>query len=313
MLSFSQLRTLLTQSFGEFGRDNCSHFAAGISYYAVFAIFPLLIFVAGIAGLVLQDEDAQEELIDAILDSVPLDEGDGRADVEEAVNDLAGASSGLIGLIGLLLTAWSASSFFGAIRRAINVAYDVDVRRPYVRQKLVDLGLLLSVAPFFLVSIGLSAAIAFARDAAADAAGLAWIADRQMAWTTLGMVLSACLSFLAFLVLYWLVPSVTVRPGDAWLGAAVAAVLFELAKAAFSFYLANFGNYDLVFGAIGAVAGFLLWVYFSANILLLGAEIAAEYPRVRRGDYDATEDAPRVPFRKRVRQTIAGLYRRPEE
>ncbi len=313
MLSFARLRTLVTRAGGEFGRDHCSHFAAGIAYYAVFAIFPLLLFVAGIAGLVLQDSDAQEELVDAILDSVPLDEDEGRGDIERAVHDLAGRSSGVIGLIGLVLTAWTASSFFGAVRRSISVAYDVEVRRPFLQQKLVDFGLLLAVAPFFLVSIGLSAAIAFTRESASDTAGLEWIADRRIAWSLVGMGLSGCLSFLAFFVLYWAVPPVPVRPADAWPGAVVAAVLFEIAKAGFSVYLSNFGNYDVVFGTIGAVAGFLLWVYFSANILLFGAEIAAEYPRVRRGDYDTVPGTTRPPWRERVREGLTGLVRRPRE
>ncbi|MGH2610624.1 MAG: YihY/virulence factor BrkB family protein, partial [Tepidiformaceae bacterium] len=268
--------TLAGRAAGEFGRDHCSHLAAGISYYALFSIFPLLVFIAGVAGLVLQDADAERDLVDAILDSVPVDEDEGREDIEEAVHDLAGSSSGLLGLIGLVLTAWSASTMFGAVRRSISIAYDVEVHRPFVQQKLVDLGLLLAVAPFFLLSIALTGLVAFARDAAGDVSGLEWVADRRIAWGLVGVAISAGLSFLAFFVLYWLVPPVKVRAGDVWLGAAVAALLFEGVKAGFSLYLSYFGNYDVVFGTIGAVAGFLLWVYFSANILLLGAEIAVE-------------------------------------
>lgn len=310
MLSRSRVLILAKRSAGEFGRDHCSHLAAGIAYYALFALFPLLLFLAGITGLVLRDEDLQEDLIDAILDSVPLDEEQGRDNVTEIVQGMGQASSGAVGLLGLVLTAWSASTLFGAVRRSINIAYSVEQPRPIVRQKLVDLALLLAVGPFFLLSIALSTFVAFSRDAVGDVSGLSAIADQRLAWTVLGLGLSTCLSFAAFFVLYWMVPALDVQRRDACAGAVVAAILFEGAKSGFSLYLHNFGSYDVVFGTLGAAAGFLLWVYVSANILLLGAEIASEYSHVRAGEYDEPGKPP-VPWRVRLREGLVGLVRRP--
>jgi membrane protein len=309
MLSWSRLSTLASRTAGEFKRDHCSHLAAGIAYYALFAIFPLLVFIAGMTGLFVRDADAEREVVDAILDSLPVEEDDSRADVQEAVHELAGGSSGLVGLAGLVVTAWSASALFGAVRRSINIAYDVEAYRPAIQQKLVDLGLVAGVGLFFALSIALTGLVAFARDAAGDVPGLEWAADRRIAWALLGVGISTSLSFVAFFVLYWWVPAMSVRPGDACVGAGVAAVLFEVAKAGFSLYLRNFGNYDVVFGTIGAAAGLLIWVYVSANILLLGAELASEYPRVRRGEYD-TPAGPKVPWRERVRRGLLGLVRK---
>jgi membrane protein len=309
MRSWSRLSTLATRSAGEFGRDHCSHLAAGIAYYALFAMFPLLVFLAGMAGLFLRDADAERQVVDAVLDSLPIDEDEARDDVQEAVHDLAGGSSGLLGVAGLLLTAWTASTLFAAVRRSINVAYDVEARRPPVQQKLVDLALVVGVGLFFAASIALTGFVAFAREAAGDVAGLGWVSERRIAWGALGFGISACLSFVAFFVLYWWVPAVNVRPGDAWVGAVLAALLFEVAKAGFSLYLRNFGNYDVVFGTIGAAAGVLLWVYVSANILLLGAEVASEYPRVRRGEFD-TPAEPALRFTDRMRRGLRGLIRR---
>jgi len=79
-------------------------------------------------------------------------------------------------------------------------------------------------------------------------------------------------------------------------------------KIAFSIYLENFSNYDLVFGSLGAVAAFLFWVYLSANILLLGAEVASEYPRVLRGDYAEARPPPARPLRETVRARLRGLF-----
>src|SRR5688500_9726966 len=129
MLSWSRLTTLVGRTAGGFGRDHCSHLAAGIAYYALFAIFPLLVFIAGMTGLFLRDAGAERAVVDAILDSLPVEEDEARADVEEAVHELAGGSSGLVGLAGLVVTAWSASALFGAVRRSINIAYDVEAYR----------------------------------------------------------------------------------------------------------------------------------------------------------------------------------------
>ncbi len=163
MLNGRRLWILLRQAAKEFSRDHCTHLAAGISYYAVFAIFPLLIFVSGITGLFLRDTNLQKDLISTILDAVPLDSGQGRSDLEDIVSGLGQPSSGVIGIAGLFLTAWTASSLFGAIRRSINLAYNVEAPRPFVRQKLLDLGMVLGLAPFFVGSIVLTGVAAFAR------------------------------------------------------------------------------------------------------------------------------------------------------
>jgi membrane protein len=310
MFTPARLLLLAKQSAAEFRRDHCSHLAAGIAYYALFSIFPLLIFVTGITGLVLRDAELQARLVDAILDTVPLAEDEGRGDVVRIVGDTAQESSGAIGIAGLLVAAWSATSMFGAIRRSINLAYDLETYRPLLRQKLVDFGLLLALAPFFLLSIVVTGLVAFTRGLFAEVPVAAVAADHPLAWEVAGLALSAGLSFLAFLVLYWIVPAADVHLRDAWPGALAAALLFETAKAGFGIYLRNFASYDVVFGTLAAAAAFLFWVYVSANILLLGAELAAEYPRVRRGERDRL--APKVArsLTEQLRAGLRGLVKR---
>ncbi len=107
--------------------------------------------------------------------------------------------------------------------------------------------------------------------------------------------------------MYWVVPATKVRPQDVWLGALVAAVLFEVGKIGFTFYLENFGSYDVVYGSLGAVATFLFWIYISSIILLFGAEVASEYPRVLRGDYPEDERKPALPLRQRIVTLLRSL------
>jgi membrane protein len=221
-------------------------------------------------------------------------------------------SSGALGLFGLLGMAWAGSNMFGIIRRSLNVAYDLEYRRPFVQQKLLDLAMVGGLGFFFMISIAATAFLRIVRERSEDIAYVGEAAERAgFAWDATSFLVPLGFSFVAFLVMYWIVPASNVRPKDVWPGALVAALLFEAGKTGFAFYVSNFGNYDVVFGSLGAVAAFLFWVYAGANILLFGAEVASEYPRVLRGDYaqpEAKAKAPRRPLRETVRRTVRGLF-----
>ncbi len=306
------LPLLAKRSVQEFMDDNCSQMAAAISYYVLFSLFPLLIFLMGILGLLLQSSSLQEDVIDSVLDFIPLSEDEGRNDVTDAVQGVAGVSSGALGLFGLIGMAWAGSNMFGVIRRSLNVAYDLEYRRPFAQQKLLDLVMVVAVGFFFIISIGATAFLRATREFSDDISYVGEAAEwAGFAWDAASFLIPLGLSFLAFLVLYWIVPATNVRPKDVWPGALVAALLFELGKAGFTFYIQNFGNYDVVFGSLGAVAAFLFWIFAGANILLFGAEVASEYPRVLRGDYaqlEAEKKAPSRPLRETVRRTVRGLF-----
>jgi membrane protein len=317
MLSLRHLRILAVRAFKEFGDDNCSQMAAAVSYYVLFSLFPLLIFSVGILGLLLRDSKLQQDLVDVVIENIPLSQDKGQNDVTQAVRDIAGTGSGAIGLLGLIGMAWSGSNLFGIIRRSVNLAYDLDVHRPIVRQKLLDLGMVLGFAPFVIASLAATAAVGYVR---ASSQGIPVLSDASQSlglfWDIVSFLVPAAISFLAFVVLYWFVPATRVRVRDVLLGAGLAAVLFEAAKIGFGIYLTNFSNYNVVFGSLGAVVAFLFWVYISANIMLLGAEVASEYPRVVRGDYDEPADSvpkPHVSLTVKVREFLIGLIWHPEE
>ena len=301
--------TLARRSIEKFFDDNCTQMAAAISYYVLFSLFPLLIFLVGVLGLFLQDSQLQKDIVNNVLDFVPLSEDEGRDQVTEAVKGVAGVSSGALGLFGLLGMAWSASSMFGIIRRSLNKAYDLDYPRPLVQQKLLDLAMVPALGLFFLASIAATGFLRVVRQRSEDIPRLGDAADRAgLLWDAASFLVPLILSFAAFALLYWLVPAAKIRPRDVWPGALVAAVLFEIAKIAFSIYLEHFASYDLVYGSLGAVASFLVWIYLGANILLFGAEVASEYPRVRRGDYDQPPPGPGRPLAETIRAKVRGLF-----
>jgi membrane protein len=300
---------LLRRSVQEFFDDDCTQMAAAISYYVLFSLFPLLIFLVGVLGLVLQNSDIQQNLIDAVLDFVPLTEDKGRDEVSEAVRGVTGVGSGALGVFGLIGMAWSGSNMFGVIRRSINTAYDIEHRRPFVQQKLLDLTMVIGLGLFFLTSVSATAFLRTVRQFSSDMAVLGDAAERAgFIWDAASYLIPLGLSILAFTMLYWVVPATKVRPRDVWPGALIAAILFEATKVGFAFYLENFSNYDIVYGSLGAVAAFLFWVYLSAMLMLFGAEVASEYPRVLCGEYGEAEEKPPLPLRRRLIRQLRSLF-----
>jgi membrane protein len=258
--------------------------AAAISYYALLSLFPLLIFVVSMLGIFLRSSSLQEDLVAKVLDILPLTPNKGADEVSQAVRAVAGVSVPLT-IVGLLGLAWSASAMFGAIRTSLNVAWGSGRRRSLLRKKLVDFAMMAGFGAFFLLSIGATALLRTTQEASSDVLG-PFSGSSFFFWRSLSFVGPALLSLAAFAALYRFVPSAPVKMSGVWAGAVTATILFELAKNGFSFYLANFGRYDLVYGSLGAVVTFLVGLYLSAAVLLFGAEVAAEYPGVASGEHD---------------------------
>lgn len=279
---FNFIKDLVWNTLKKFQKDNCPQLAASITYYVIFSLFPLLIFLTGIAGMLL-DEGARRDVVNEVLKIIPLNEGEGRNSVEDAVRALSGDNARALGLAGLVGSLWSSSSMFGAIRRALNIVYrDPEYSRPWAQQKVVDLALVLGLGLLFALSVSATTALTIIRERSDD---LAWLGDARedlgFVFTLGEYAIPFVISFIAFTFCYTVVPSRNRNLGNAWPGALAAALLFEVAKNGFSFYVTHFRNFDLVFGSLGAVATFMFWVFISSQIMLLGAEVATIYPMVR--------------------------------
>jgi membrane protein len=163
--------------------------------------------------------------------------------------------------------------------------------------------MVLSLAPLFIASIAATSVLRLARRTSEELPLLGNAPHALGAWWWVASILVPILvSCAAFLLVYWAVPTRRLQPKYLLPGALLAAVLFEAVKIGFNVYLENFSNYDLVFGSLGAVVAFLFWVYLSANILLLGAEVAAETPLVASGVFD--QPGPATGPRRTLRQKI---------
>jgi membrane protein len=280
-------RILVLRSVKAFFADNCSQRAAALSYYVLFSLFPLIIFSVSVISLFLQDDTLRADLVDEIMDNIPLSQDEGRTDVADALQDVAENQGGAIGLIGLVGLAWSGSALFGVLRSSLNALFHVQQPRPPLIQKLFDLGVVLSFTPFFILSVAATSTLRIAQRASEDVPLFGDAAEELgFGWQIAAFLMPIVISFVAFFLVYWLVPARRLRPLHLVPGAVLAAVLFEVVKIGFNVYLENFSNYDLVFGSLGAVVAFLFWVYLSANIMLLGAEVSSEMPGVVAGLHD---------------------------
>jgi membrane protein len=182
-----------------------------------------------------------------------------------------------------------------------------------LRGILVDYSLLPVVGVLFLSSFLVTAAwrvVQAQTDERIEFLG----GQSSLLWDAGALAIPSALSFLTFLFLYWLLPNLPVRLRDIWPGALVAGLGIELAKHGFALYLANFANYELVYGSLGGVIALLFWVYLSANILLFGAEIAAEVPHVLREEpRHGHADAAPADWRASLLTVLRGLVLVPEE
>ena len=268
----SKLRELAVESVRDFLRDDCTSMAAGIAYYALFSIFPLLLGLIALLGLLLEPAQVQKRLLEMTSQAFPASADLVRQNIEAVV-----ASRGAIGLISVLGLFWSASALFAAIRKSLNRAWNLERERPLLKQKLIEFSMAAGVGLLFLLSVTITAVI-----------GVAWqllppevrMLEESCLWRLAAGLLPLVFSFMLFAMVYRFVPNTTVTWGDVWPGATLAAVLFEAAKNLFAWYLASFANYALVYGSLATVIVFLLWTYISALILLAGAEFAAVYTRL---------------------------------
>ena len=121
---FRFVKTLLQRSAGEYLKDDCGQLAAAISYYALFSLFPLLIFVVAMAGLLIQDSGVKNDIVDEVLKNIPLSEGEGRSSVRDAVEGVGDAGGGALGVLGLSACCGPGAVCSGRLRKALNAVFD---------------------------------------------------------------------------------------------------------------------------------------------------------------------------------------------
>jgi membrane protein len=267
----------LKRTVGEFREDNLTDRAAALTYYSVLAIFPALIVLVSILGLV--GESATKPLIDNLGTVAP---GPAKQIFTDAIKNLQGdrGAAGVLFVVGLLGALWSASGYVAAFMRASNAIYDMPEGRPVWKTLPVRVGLtivLLVLLAVSTIAVVLTGGLA---EKVGDLIGLGSTAVTVWniaKWPVLLLVVS-----FMFALLYWAAPNVK-QPGFRWLspGGILAVVGWLIASGAFALYVGNFGSYNKTYGSLGGVIVFLVWLWISNIVILLGAEFNAELERGR--------------------------------
>lgn len=257
--------------------------AASLSYYFLFAIFPTLLFLTALLGL-LPGPDLMDTLMGYIARVMP-DEAVSRT-LDQVVK---GASGGLVS-VGVLAALWAASAGTASIITALNVAYHAVDRRPWWRRRLLALVLTLTLSVFTLAALVLLVFGERIGDALARRVGLGVLFS--LVWAVVHWPVVILFVLTGITLVYWLAPSVSHR--WRWLtpGALFALAAWLAMSLGLKLYVTYFGNYNRTYGSIGGVILLMLWLYLSGIALLVGAEIDSEVDRARHARNSGRRGAP---------------------
>ncbi len=268
---------LVVRVIQEMGEDDASHMAASVSFYAVLSIFPLVLALMAIVGWVAGSQSRQDELVEFVVGNLPGSEQFVRESVE-GVRRLR-AAVGVVAVFGLF---WSASAVFGSITRVVNRAWDVSANLPFYKNKPRQLVMALGVGLLFVASVSLTSLVQWASTIEIGGQTMTDILGGQIVTVVLRLP-ALIISFSIFMAIYVFLPNTKTYWRFVWIGALLAAVLFEVSKGLFLWYLENFAQFDQLYGNLASVVIFMVWTYICAMILIAGAELSSEYGRIKSG------------------------------
>lgn len=263
-------KDILWRTYEEFNKDRVMSVAAGVTYYALLAVFPAIAALVSIYGLFSDPATIQDHLntLSGVLPSGALDI------IREQVVRIASQGGGALGfgfIFGLVLSLWSANAGMKAIFDALNIVYGEEEKRSFIKLNLLSLTFTLGAIAFILVALVGIIVLPIVLNFVGLGSRAEWILSLAR-WPILliGVIFGLSL-------LYRFGPS---RDKAEWKwvtpGGIVAAVLWLAVSMLFSWYVANFGSYNETYGSLGAVIGFMTWIWLSTVVVLFGAEINAE-------------------------------------
>lgn len=257
----------------ELDEDEIVDRAAALSYYFLFALFPTLLFLAALLGL-LPTAALLDQLIDYMARVLPSDAFSIMARTLEEI--LRGARGSLLSL-GAVAALWAASNGMGSIINALNAAYDVRDNRSWWKRRLVALGLTIVFSGFTLTALVL---LVVGPRLAEKLAGMIGLGTAfTTIWTLVRWPAAMVLVLVGVGLVYYLAPTVKQRWSAVVPGAIFAVVGWLAASSGLRYYAAHFADYNATYGSIGGVIVLLLWLYLTGLALLVGAEINAEIAR----------------------------------
>ena len=275
-MKLKEIGNLLKTTFSEWSADNASRLAAALAYYTIFSLAPLLIIAIAIAGLVFGRQAAHGEMVSQLEGVI----GQEAALFVETMVENAGQSqnAGIMAtIIGLATLVFGATGVFSQLQDALNTVWGVkpDPDRGLmgmVQARLWSFVMVLGIGLLLLVSLAVSAAL----PALGTVTGL--LPGSEIWWQVLNLVVSFVILTFLFAMIFKILPDVKITWSDVWVGAAITALLFTIGKLLIGLYLGR-SSVSSTYGAAGSLVVLLLWIYYSAQVILLGAEFTQVYAK----------------------------------
>lgn len=263
---------LFKQTVSEFTADKVPRLGAALAYYTIFSLAPLLLVAIAIAGLAFGDEAARNQVFMQLRGVLgPL----AAKAVQEMVENAAKPASGVIAtIIGIVTLIFGASGVFGQLKDALNTIWDVKAKKTsgilgFIKQRFLSATVVFGMGFLLLVSLVIDAAIA------------AIVPQGAAIWEALQLIVLLGVVTVLFAAIFRFLPDLKIEWHDVWLGAFLTALMFVIGKFALGLYLGR-SAVASTYGAAGSLVVLLLWVYYSAQILLFGAEFTQVYANSKR-------------------------------
>jgi len=306
-MDFKTIWRLIRETFQDWSEDKAPRLAAALSYYTVFSLAPLLVLVIAIAGFVIGNNDnIRQQLITQVQALVG---SQGAEAVETLISNTNQPRTGILAtVLGIITLILGATGLFGQLQDALNTIWEVEPKKGggiigMIKDRFLSFTMILGISFLLLVSLVISTVLSLVNNYFSELfGGMGWLAQ------ALNIVVSLGIITLIFSLIFKVLPDVTVTWKDVWIGALVTAILFTIGKQLISLYLGSSAPAS-TYGAAGSLVIILLWVYYSTQILFLGAEFTQVYARYHGSRIAPSEKARKLTETERAHQ---GIPRRTE-
>ncbi len=262
----------------DYSRDHGSLIAAALSFYAFLALIPLVLLVISIAAFFLGSvEEGQSAVMRLLSQYYPLASSRSGESIRAIVQELIAGRATVTGLSAVLLL-WAGLTVMHSLSKAINVAWNINVRRNLLAQRLTDFVLLVATVAMLGASLGMTAFIELVRGLNIRLLGLT-PNGFPLVWQILSYLVPLAVTMAAFTIVYRIAPNIGVPTRVALLGGVFSGVMWEMGKFVFGYYVSHFVAASSIYGSLGGVMLLLVWINYSSVVTVMGAEVASEWQK----------------------------------
>jgi len=264
--------------------DNIAFLSGAIAFNLLVAFAPLILAAIGIAGTILrlQEADPAETLLRYIFEGLPPVSDEFQAMVGGILRELIDQSTGLLS-IGTVFLVWLSTRLIGTLRTALREVFDIQQGRNIILGKLFDMKMVIAAGTLLALNVGITVSVELVARFGLDALGIATGVPRPFQ-IFYGRVVAFLSIWVMFLLMYRYLPPRKIHWRTAVVAATFAALLFELLKLAFGWYVTNVADYRSTYGNLATLVVLILWIYYSATVFILGGEVGQVFAmrRIRR-------------------------------